>query len=41
MTGSGAVENPLQGVHRQEGVGEPGTVERALEVVVALPGLAV
>lgn len=40
MIGSGAVENPFQGAHRREGIGEPGSVEKMLEIVVALPVVA-
>lgn len=40
MIGSGAVENPFQRVHRKEGIGEPGSVEKMLEIVVALPVVA-
>lgn len=40
MIGSGAVENHFQGARRREGIGEPGSVEKMLEIVVALPVLA-
>lgn len=37
---SGAVENPFQGAHRRETISEPGSGEKMLEIVVALPFVA-
>lgn len=40
MIESGAVENAFQGALRREGTGEPESVVKMLEIVVALPVLA-
>lgn len=40
MVKSEAVENPFQGAHRREAVSGPGSVEKTLEIVVALPFVA-
>lgn len=40
MVKSEAIENPFQGAHRREAASGPESVEKLLEIVVALPFVA-
>lgn len=40
MIGSGAVKHPFQRTCRREGIDEPWSVEKMLEIVVAVPVVA-